>query len=72
MKNLFFIGDIHGNFSYLIWQLKQSNMKEAHLIQVGDFGLGFLDYEKDIHNMTEINKSNLQDKYKNYNSKIKN
>ena len=57
MKNLFFLGDIHGNFNYMLWQLKQEIIKDAHLIQVGDFGLGFIDYEKDIHNMTEINKS---------------
>lgn len=35
------IGDIHGQFPTLSWELRQKQVENAYLIQVGDFGMGF-------------------------------
>jgi len=44
---LFFLGDIHGNFNLLTDYIKLYDLKDAHIIQVGDFGLGFSPFEKE-------------------------
>lgn len=42
MKNkIIFIGDIHGQFGKLIFDIKRYDHQDAYLIQVGDFGVGF-------------------------------
>lgn len=41
MKNIGYIGDLHGNFAFIRWWLKQGHHKNITLIQVGDFGIGF-------------------------------
>lgn len=41
MKNIVYIGDLHGNFEFIKWWLKAHHMKNYTLIQVGDFGIGF-------------------------------
>lgn len=40
-KKVYFLGDIHGNFSFLTSHLKKGQFNDAHIIQVGDFGVGF-------------------------------
>jgi hypothetical protein len=47
-KNLFFLGDIHGNFNYVKWYIKNHNLKDCVICQVGDFGVGFTPYENDL------------------------
>lgn len=39
--NLLFLGDIHGNFNLVDYLLKQRDLKDTIIIQVGDFGVGF-------------------------------
>ncbi len=39
--NLLFLGDIHGNFNHVDYLLRQRNMKDTVVVQVGDFGVGF-------------------------------
>jgi hypothetical protein len=41
MKNIVYIGDLHGNFDFIRWWLKQGDHKNVTIIQVGDFGIGF-------------------------------
>lgn len=41
MKNIVYIGDLHGNFDFIKWWLKAHQIKNCTLIQVGDFGIGF-------------------------------
>ena len=45
---ILYLGDIHGNFSLIHQYVKMYDIKDAHIIQVGDFGVGFstLDKEK--------------------------
>lgn len=38
---LLFLGDIHGNFAIVHQYIKAWDLKDAHIIQVGDFGVGF-------------------------------
>jgi DNA repair exonuclease SbcCD nuclease subunit len=40
-KKVYFLGDLHGHFDLLTSQLKKSQFNDAHIIQVGDFGVGF-------------------------------
>jgi hypothetical protein len=35
-----YLGDLHGNFN-LIGSIDRFGIKDTHIIQVGDFGLGF-------------------------------
>ena len=45
---ILYLGDLHGNFSLIHQYVKNYDIKDAHIIQVGDFGVGFstLDKEK--------------------------
>lgn len=44
---LLFLGDIHGHFAILHQYVKLYGIKDAHIIQVGDFGVGFQTLEKE-------------------------
>lgn len=44
---LLFLGDIHGSFSIIYQYVKLYGIKDAHIIQVGDFGVGFQTLEKE-------------------------
>lgn len=44
---LLFMGDIHGNFSLIHQYIDKFDIKDAHIIQVGDFGVGFNTLEKE-------------------------
>lgn len=44
-EKLMYLGDIHGNFGLIGQYIDRFNIEDAHIIQVGDFGVGF----KDIH-----------------------
>lgn len=49
MKNrIFFIGDLHGNIGLVNYYIDKYEIKDAHIIQVGDFGLGFNRFEKEM------------------------
>ena len=42
MRRLIFVGDIHGEFRELIWKaVERYGIKEADLVVLGDFGVGF-------------------------------
>jgi hypothetical protein len=42
-----YLGDIHGNFNLIHQYVKMYDIKDAHIIQVGDFGVGFQTLEKE-------------------------
>lgn len=44
---IFYLGDIHGNFNLIHQYVKMYDIKDAHIIQVGDFGVGFATVEKE-------------------------
>jgi predicted phosphodiesterase len=48
MKNrILYLGDLHGNFDLISQYIKLYGIKDAHIIQVGDFGVGFNTLEKE-------------------------
>ena len=44
---ILYLGDIHGNFSLIHQYVKNYDIKDAHIIQVGDFGVGFALLDKE-------------------------
>ena len=45
--DIYYLGDIHGNFNVINQFIKLYNIENAHIIQVGDFGVGFKSIEKE-------------------------
>jgi UDP-2,3-diacylglucosamine pyrophosphatase LpxH len=52
---MIFIGDIHGNFRTFLKTLEESSYKNTHMIQVGDFGVGFRPLDNDKEYLNSIN-----------------
>ena len=50
---LYFLGDIHADFVWLSFAIVQNKIKDSTIIQVGDFGLGFL--KKEEEQLTNLN-----------------
>lgn len=44
---LMYLGDIHGNFGLINQYISLYKLKNAHIIQVGDYGLGFATFVKE-------------------------
>jgi predicted phosphodiesterase len=44
---LMFLGDIHGQFNIIHQYVKKYGIKDANIIQIGDFGVGFNTIEKE-------------------------
>jgi len=44
---LLYLGDLHGSFSVIHQYIDLYGVKDAHIIQVGDFGVGFSTLEKE-------------------------
>jgi hypothetical protein len=44
---ILYLGDIHGNFKLIHQYVKMYGIENAHIIQVGDFGVGFAPIEKE-------------------------
>ncbi len=57
---LMFLGDLHGQFNIITQYVRLYGIKNAHIIQVGDFGVGFSTLEKEKRMLTEINKTLLK------------
>jgi predicted phosphodiesterase len=54
-KQLFFMGDIHGNYAVLKHRVKSRKITDATIIHVGDFGVGFSKYERDVERLVDLN-----------------
>lgn len=48
------IGDLHGSVSMLAYRINKGGLSKKSIIQVGDFGLGYLPKEAEIHNLMVI------------------
>lgn len=44
---ILYLGDIHGNFGLINQYIDLYDIKDAHIIQVGDFGVGFNLFQKE-------------------------
>lgn len=44
---LFYLGDIHGNYRLILSYIDRFGITDAHIVQVGDFGVGFKTLMKD-------------------------
>ena len=60
---ILYLGDIHGNFNLVNQYLKRFDIKDAYIIQVGDFGVGFNGFLKEKRTLefahTELVKRNV-------------
>ncbi|RFS21339.1 hypothetical protein DVR12_15670 [Chitinophaga silvatica] len=54
------IGDIHGGYPEILYQLKRRDITKANIIQVGDWGLGFNSKARDISILKQIDKFLIQ------------
>ncbi len=56
---LYFLGDIHGDLEWLSWVIDQKDIKNSTIIQVGDFGLGFLkDEDTKLYHLNKVCSTN--------------
>jgi predicted phosphodiesterase len=44
---ILFLGDLHGNFNLIHQYVDMYDLKDTHIIQVGDFGVGFATLQKE-------------------------
>jgi len=56
IKPIIFLGDIHGNFNYLMWYIKQHKLNDCFIYQVGDFGIGFTNEYNDMKTLGDLNR----------------
>lgn len=59
MKRIIYLGDIHGNFPVINRHIKNFDIKDCVIIQVGDFGVGFSSLEKERRSL-EMTNSQLE------------
>lgn len=52
---LYFLGDIHGEFEGIAKKIKNLDIKDAYVVQVGDFGMGFLHPQKEASKLSVLN-----------------
>jgi DNA repair exonuclease SbcCD nuclease subunit len=45
--SIMYLGDIHGNFRVINQYIDAYKLKDAHIIQVGDYGVGFETFKKE-------------------------
>lgn len=55
MRRKIAVGDLHGNWDYLIWKIRQTKLDNVDFIQVGDFGVGFKSKKVEADNLTRLN-----------------
>lgn len=48
MKDVFLLGDIHCNFSVIAIWIKENQITNTIIVQVGDFGIGFANSQADV------------------------
>lgn len=53
--DLYFLGDLHGNFRALRQLIKKERIQKACIIQVGDFGVGYESFLSDLKAMEKLN-----------------
>lgn len=58
-ERILYLGDIHGQFNLINQYIKMYGLKDLHIIQVGDFGVGFNKFEKE-YRLLKITQEQLQ------------
>lgn len=53
MRQTILLGDIHGTLNNILYFARTK--RDLDIIQVGDFGMGFIKYDQDISNLLNIN-----------------
>lgn len=53
---MWFIGDTHGNHSHIRGGINRNGLENQHLIHVGDFGVGFTTFGKDMVELILLNR----------------
>ncbi len=56
IKPIYFLGDIHGEFEILKQNIKNFDIKDCYIVQIGDFGIGFNSLEDDKQILGHLNK----------------
>jgi predicted phosphodiesterase len=51
---IFYLGDLHGNFNLINKYIKLYEIKDAYIIQVGDFGVGFNTFKKEYRSLKMV------------------
>lgn len=54
--DIYFVGDIHGEFKEFLYKIKRTQLQNAYLIFAGDFGVGFYSENYYIDIFNHINK----------------
>ena len=54
-EHLYFMGDIHGKYNSIKTWIKDVNIENSLIIQVGDFGVGFKNFMFDYYDLTLLN-----------------
>ena len=52
---LLYLGDLHGNFNIINQYVTRFDIRDAYIIQVGDFGVGFKTLVKEKRQLDDIN-----------------
>lgn len=52
---IMYLGDLHGNFNVINQYIKLYNLKDAYILQVGDFGVGFKTLIKEQRSLEPLN-----------------
>lgn len=52
---VYILGDLHGNFELLQQLIKEGNLENDTIIQVGDFGVGYASFLDDLAAMEQLN-----------------
>lgn len=55
-ERILYLGDIHGNFNTISNRVERYDLENCHIIQVGDFGVGFSPFEEDYAKLEIVNK----------------
>lgn len=55
MSKFYVIGDVHGNWNSMIRLIEHKEIKDSILIQLGDFGVGFIEPHQERKNLIALN-----------------
>lgn len=53
--SFYVIGDVHGNWNSMIRLIEQKDIKDCTMVQLGDFGVGFISERQDRANVQALN-----------------
>jgi predicted phosphodiesterase len=56
-RRLLFLGDVHGEFEAMLAHLDRYEVRDADLVQVGDFGVGFGSPESELEQLESLDRS---------------